>query len=62
MDTIRRTISRYQSRWEFYRSALSALLHAVDEIYNITAAEQELNYSTLIQILRDDFAMTLFIT
>jgi hypothetical protein len=55
-------ISNYQPQSEFSKNAMSTLLNAMDEIYNATPVEQELNYSNLIHMLRDDFPAASFIT
>jgi hypothetical protein len=62
MAPIRLIISNYQPQSEFSKSAMSTLLNAMDEIYNATPVEQELNYSNLIHMLRDDFPAASFIT
>jgi hypothetical protein len=59
---IRLIISNYQPQSDFIKSAISTILHAMDEIYNATPVEQELYCSTLTHILRDDFPVASFIT
>jgi hypothetical protein len=62
MDAVRRAINSYQPRTEFGRNALRTLLYASDEIHDITPTEQEVNYSILIDLLREDFLATSFVT
>jgi hypothetical protein len=46
----------------FGRKALGTLLYSIDEIHDSTPVEQEINYSELINLLREDFTMDFFTT
>jgi hypothetical protein len=55
MAPIRQAINNYEPFTAFGRKALSTLLYAIDEIHSLTPTEDELDYSNLIQMLREDF-------
>jgi hypothetical protein len=62
MEASRRSIASYQPRSEFGKSALGTLLRAIDEIHDNTPVDQDIDYSKLIELLREDFPMDFFIT
>jgi hypothetical protein len=61
MALIHQAITNYQPYTGFGRKALSTLLYSIDEIHDSTPVEQEINYSELINLLREDFTMDFFI-
>jgi hypothetical protein len=62
MALICQAITNYQPFTAFGRKALSTLLYAIDEIHDTTPVEQDIDYSKLIELLREDFPMDFFIT